>query len=592
MGKKSEKTVRKNKRETFRRIITAMSFDRLGLALAFLLLSGGTLLGILAPIVIKQLTDSLAADITSGAGVDFILIGRLLLLLAALYVVSNAFLYLANVRIVRISQTVLCNLRNQISRKLNVMLMSHLDATPRGSVLSCATNDVLALGTALETNFAKMISQITSLVGIMLMALFVNPKLSTVFFVFVPLSLFLIKLITAVTQKLFRRQQAALSELNSLIEEMTAGHDVMKAFHYEVRAAERFEVINKRFFDTYFYSRSVSGLTGPVIKVLNSLLFLVLCFWGAFEVMNGDLTIGGLQAFLIYAVNISSPIRQFSNDLNMFQAGIASADRIFDLLDSGEETPDNVLHNLPADRVQGRVTFEHVRFGYLPGKTLMHDVSFSTEPGQVFAIVGPSGAGKTTLVNLLMRFYEIDGGRIRLDGIDISELSRKNLRESLGMVLQDTWIFDGTVAENIAYGKQGATGDEIISAARRTQCDSFIRLLPDGYDTHISDALSTLSSGEKQLLSIARTVIAEPKILILDEATSSIDTRTELLITKAMRELMKGRTTFIIAHRLFTIKKADAIIFMKDGDILEVGTHEQLLARAGEYAAMYRAASD
>lgn len=580
------------KRRTFLRILDIMSFDSSGVRTVLALLVCSEIFAIIAPLVIKQLTDSVVSRVSAGVGIDFLLIGNMLLLLAAFYIISNVSLYFANRRILHISQTAICMLRNRLSEKLQVMRLAHLDATPRGQVLSAVTNDVASLSTALETNFAKMVSQTTTLTGTFIMVMYLNPRLGAVFLVFIPLSLLLIRFITTMTQKLFRRQQKELSDLNSLIEEMTSAHDVMKAFHYEEQARERFAEINNRFFKTYFYSRSVSGLTGPVIKVLNSVIYLLLCFLGALQIVEGRFTIGGLQAFLIYASNISSPLRQFSNDLNLFQAGMAAADRIFDLLDAEEEAAGEATCSLPPEEVNGKVSFDHVSFGYSPGKTLMHDVSFNVRRGEVFAIVGPSGAGKTTLVNLLMRFYEIDGGHIFLDGTDISKMSRKNLRESIGMVLQDTWIFDGSVAENISYGKQGATREDVLEAAKRTQCDSFIRLLPEGYDTHISDAVSTLSSGEKQLLSLARTIIAQPRILILDEATSSIDTRTELLITNAMNELMKGRTTFIIAHRLFTIKNADSIIFMKDGDILEVGSHEELIAGNGHYAALYRAASD
>ena len=580
------------KRRTFLRILDVMSFDSSGVRTVVALLVCSEIFAIIAPLVIKQLTDSVASSVSDGIGINFLLIGNMLLLLASFYIISNVSLYFANRRILRISQTAICMLRDRLSEKLQVMRLAHLDATPRGQVLSAVTNDVASLSTALETNFAKMVSQMTTLTGTFIMVMYLNPRLGAVFLVFIPLSLLLIRFITTVTQKLFRRQQKELSDLNSLIEEMTSAHDVMKAFHYEEQARERFAEINNRFFKTYFYSRSVSGLTGPVIKVLNSVIYLLLCFLGALQIVEGRFTIGGLQAFLIYASNISSPLRQFSNDLNLFQAGMAAAERIFDLLDAEEEAEGEATCTLAPEEVNGEVSFDHVSFGYSPGKTLMHDVSFSVRRGEVFAIVGPSGAGKTTLVNLLMRFYEIDGGHIFLDGTDISKMSRKNLRESIGLVLQDTWIFDGSVAENISYGKQGATREDVLEAAKRTQCDSFIRLLPEGYDTHISDAVSTLSSGEKQLLSLARTIIAQPRILILDEATSSIDTRTELLITNAMNELMKGRTTFIIAHRLFTIKNADSIIFMKDGDILEVGSHEELIAGNGHYAALYRAASD
>ena len=539
-----------------------------------------------APKVVSVITDTMQGFVNSG-NYDF---GKLLIqcaFLAVLYLIGYGADGFINRSLVFISQNLSLNLRNKAGHKLNRLTIHYSDNHPLGDTQSRVTSDMLNLSNGIESTLPSLLGQAVLMAAIAVMMLFTNIQLALIYIIAMPVTFIGLRIIAKRTNKIFRNTNKHLGKMNALVSDTYSNHTVVKAYSRVDEKEQEFDELNREFEKLFVRSRFTSGFMRPFSDLMAKISYILLCLTGGFLMIKGNLTLGEFTAFLFYGNMIGVPISELSVAFNNFQDSLSSASRIYEFLDEEEEPEETPTKTLHLNDIKGKVAFENVKFGYTPDKVLMEDVSFTADVGNTMAIVGPSGAGKTTLINLLMRFYDIQGGKIKLDDVDIKELSKHNLRSAFGMVLQETWIFDGTIAENIAFGKPNATREEIINAAKLAYCDGFIERLPNGYDTYISNENSALSAGEKQLLSIARAIIANPKVLILDEATSQVDTKTEEVITKAMQAMMKGRTSFIIAHRLYTIRNADKIIFMKDGDIKEVGSHEELLEKQGYYAQMY-----
>jgi len=526
-------------------------------------------------------------DAIPGQGIDFTALWHLLGWVALVYLGASLFAMFQGRLTATVVQTVVYRLREDVEAKLSRLPLSYFDQQPRGEVLSRATNDTDNIAQTLQQTFAQLVTALLTVIGVLAMMFWISPLLALIALVTIPVSIWITTLIGKRSQPQFVAQWGSTGKLNGHIEEMFTGHSLVRVFGRQREAAETFEEHNRALYDSSFRAQFISGLIQPAMMFIGNLNYVLVAVVGGLRVASGSLSLGDVQAFIQYSRQFSQPLMQVASMANLVQSGVASAERVFALLDAPEQSPEPAAVPLPA--VRGRVAFENVSFRYSPDKPLIEHLSLTAAPGQTVAIVGPTGAGKTTLVNLLMRFYDVTGGRITLDGVDIATMPREQLREQIGMVLQDTWLFGGTIAENIAYGADSFDMAAVVRAAEAAHVDSFVRMLPDGYDTVIDDEGSNVSAGQKQLITIARAFLAEPSILILDEATSSVDTRTEVLIQRAMNSLRAGRTSFVIAHRLSTIRDADVILVMDGGRIVEQGTHDELIAADGAYAGLYSA---
>lgn len=519
-------------------------------------------------------------------GIDFQYIGTVLLILLGLYILSSIFGYIQQYVMASVGQRVVYRLRREVDEKLSRLPLKYFDGRPHGEILSRAVNDMDNISTTLQQSVTQVITSAVMLIGVVVMMFSISFWLSLIVLVTLPLSLIVTMGIAKRSQGYFRNQQRALGILNGHVEEMYTGHKIVKAFGHEKKALAEFAELNDKLYEAGWKAQFASGVMMPLMRFIGNIGYVFVSVVGGILVTQGAISIGDVQAFIQYAQQFTQPITQLANFANVIQSTMASAERVFELLDEQEEVPEAVNAQV-IESPQGAVEFQHVRFGYKDDAILMEDMNIQVQPGQMIAIVGPTGAGKTTLVNLLMRFYEINSGKILIDGVDITQLKRGALRRTFGMVLQDTWLFNGTIRDNIAYGRDNSSEEEIVQAAKAAYADHFVRTLPEGYDTILNEEATNISQGQRQLLTIARAFLADPEILILDEATSSVDTRTEMQIQTAMGELMKGRTSFVIAHRLSTIRDADLILVMNHGTIIEQGTHEGLLAQNGFYADLY-----
>jgi len=556
----------------------------------------GTVFNIVGPKILGLATTKLFAGLLAkyqaflrhqpAPAIDFGYIERVLLILLGLYVISAIFIYIQQYVMAGVAQRTMYQLRKEVDEKLSRLPLKFFDSRTHGEIMSRAINDMDNLSTTLQQSVTQLITSAVTLLGVIVIMLTISPLLSLIVVLTLPLSLVVTMVIAKRSQEYFRRQQRTLGELNGHVEEMYTGHKIVKAFGNEGQSIAEFTERNEKLYNAGWRAQFVSGIIMPLMRFVGNIGYVFVAVVGGIMVTQGAIAIGDVQAFIQYAQQFTQPITQLANIANMIQSALASAERIFELLDEQEEIPEEASAQV-IEAPQGAVQFAHVRFGYQEDAILMEDMNIDVQPGQMIAIVGPTGAGKTTLVNLLMRFYEVNSGKILVDGVDITHIRRGALRRMFGMVLQDTWLFNGTIRENIAYGREGATEEEIIRAARAANADHFIRTLPQGYSTVLNEEASNISQGQKQLLTIARAFLADPEMLILDEATSSVDTRTEMQIQKAMAELMQGRTSFVIAHRLSTIRDADLILVMNHGTIIEKGTHEELLAKHGFYADLY-----
>ena len=551
----------------------------------------GTVFNIVGPKILGKATtelyNGLVAKVNGTGGIDFDKIGKILLWTLGLYLCSAAFSFVQGFIMTGISNDVSYSLRKDISGKMNRLPMKYYESRTYGEVLSRITNDVDTLQQGLNQSITQLITSVTTLIGVFIMMLSINVWMTLCALLILPCSMFIISKVMKRSQKYFRQQQKYLGDVNGQVEEVYAGQNIVKAFNKEDAVMATFEETNKKLYESGWKSQFFSGMMMPIMQFVGNIGYVMVALLGGFMTIKGAIEVGDIQSFFQYIRNFTQPVQQIAQVTNMMQSAAAASERVFEFLEE-EEEEQTVEHPVTLENgVEGHVTFEHVSFGYRPDQIIIKDFSEQVQPGQKIAIVGPTGAGKTTLVKLLMRFYDVNSGRILIDGHDIREFDRRNLRECFGMVLQDTWLFNGTIMENIRYGRLDANDEEVIAAAKAAHAHRFIQTLPEGYNTVLNEEASNVSQGQMQLLTIARAILADNRLLILDEATSSVDTRTEERIQKAMDNLMKGRTSFVIAHRLSTIKDADVILVMKDGDIIEQGNHEELLAMNGFYANLY-----
>ena len=580
----------KNFKGTIKNLLKYMGVYKFMLLAVAIFAVGSTIFTVIGPKILgnatTELYNGIVAKLEGTGGIDFAKIGKILLGLIFMYIASAIFSFIQGWLMTGISQKMCLKMRRDISEKINRMPLGYFESNTVGDVLSRITNDVDTLGQSLNQSVTQLITSVCTLVGITIMMFTISPLMSLITLIILPLSIILVLIIVKASQKYFRAQQHYLGEIDGQIEETFSGHNVVKAFNREEKELEIFNQTNDILYESAWKSQFLSGMMQPVMTFVGNLGYVAVAISGAMLASSGVITIGDIVAFVQYVKRFTQPITQLSNVSNMLQSMAAAAERIFEFLDE-EEEDQTVKDPIDSSTITGEVHFNHVQFGYHADHIIIHDFDCEVKPGQMVAIVGPTGAGKTTMVKLLMRFYDVNSGSITLDGHNLSDFNRSDLREGFGMVLQDTWLFKGTIMENIRYGRLDATDEEVIAAAKAARADKFIRTLPGGYQMELNEEASNVSQGQKQLITIARALLADNPILILDEATSSVDTRTEQLIQDAMAELMKGRTSFVIAHRLSTIRDADLILVMKDGDIVEQGNHESLMNLNGFYASLY-----
>ena len=580
----------KDFKNSIKKLLAYIGKYKIGILFVAIFAIVGTIFNVAGPKVLGQATTTLAEGLTnkiSGTGgIDFEKIGQILLFVLAMYAIGCIFNFLQGWIMTGITQKVCYRLRKEISEKINRMPMKYFESRTYGEVLSRITNDVDTLGQGLNQSITQIITSVSTMIGVLVMMLSISPLMTLITVIILPVSMGLISFVVKKSQKYFKQQQEYLGHINGQVEEVYSGHTVIKVYNKEEETLKDFNDTNKVLYDSAWKSQFLSGMMQPIMMFVGNLGYAAVALSGGLLAIKGTITIGDIQAFIQYVKNFTQPITQIAQVTNMVQSMTAASERVFEFLNEEEEEL-VAEHPVQLDKIEGAVSFKHVQFGYKEDQTIIHDFSTDVKPGQKIAIVGPTGAGKTTMVKLLMRFYDVNKGEITLDGHNIKDFNRHDLRDAFGMVLQDNWLFKGTIMENIRYGRLDATDEEVIEAAKAAHAHHFIQTLPGGYQMELNEDASNVSQGQKQLLTIARAILADSPVMILDEATSSVDTRTEIRIQKAMDNLMEGRTSFIIAHRLSTIKNADLILVMKDGDIIEQGNHEELLAKNGFYADLY-----